>query len=293
MTEGKIIKGIAGFYYVYTCAGLVACKARGIFRKDGTKPLTGDNVEIELTDEAALEGNIIRILPRNNALIRPASANIDQALVIFAVKKPNPNFNLLDRFLIAMERQGLPSVICFNKTDLASEEEKEELKKAYKDCGCRVLFVSGKEKLGISEIRECLLGKTTVAAGPSGVGKSTIVNALYPGARMETGEISRKTQRGKHTTRHVELFALSENTFLMDTPGFTALDLETMEKEELKDCYPEFGKYEKDCRFGSGCVHKNEPSCAVKDAVNAGKISAVRYENYVQLFEELQNRKKY
>ncbi|MCM1134896.1 MAG: ribosome small subunit-dependent GTPase A [Clostridium sp.] len=290
--KGKIVKGIAGFYYVHTAMGLVECKAKGIFRKDGIKPLAGDNVEIELTDEAALEGNITRILPRSNALIRPASANIDQALVIFAVKKPNPNFNLLDRFLIAMERQKLPSVICFNKMDLASEAEKEELRRAYGACGYRLLFASGKEGKGLLEIGECLQGKTTVAAGPSGVGKSTLVNALYPGARMETGEISRKTQRGKHTTRHVELFALGNDTFLMDTPGFTALNLEDMEKETLKECYPEFKKYEEKCRFG-GCAHINEPSCGVKDALSAGELSKVRYDNYVQLFEELKNRKKY
>lgn len=290
--RGKIIKGIAGFYYVYTESGLVECKAKGIFRKDNVKPLVGDDVEIQITDEAALKGNIIHILPRHNALIRPASANIDQALVIFAVAGPAPNFNLLDRFLIAMERQNLPVIICFNKAELAGGGEREQLAKDYEGSGCRVLFASGKEGWGISDIRGFLAGKTTVLAGPSGVGKSTIVNCLAPDAAMETGEISKKTRRGKHTTRHAELFALSADTFIMDTPGFTALELSEMEKEELKGFYPEFGRYEENCRFG-GCVHINEPDCGVKEALALGKISRVRYDNYRLLFEEIRGRKKY
>lgn len=290
--QGKIIKGIAGFYYVYTNSGLIECKAKGIFRKDGIKPLVGDNVEIELVDEADHTGNIVKILPRKNALIRPACANVDQSLVIFAIVKPDPNYNLLDRFLISMEKQNLPSVICFNKKDIASKEEQDELLAAYSGCGYKVLFVSGAKNQGVEEIRSCLTGKTTVVAGPSGVGKSTIINALYPNANMETGEISRKIERGKHTTRHAELFALSEDTFLMDTPGFTSLSLGNMEKEELQGFYPEFARYEKDCRFG-GCAHLSEPVCGVKDALDRGEISRVRYGNYSILYEELKNRKKY
>lgn len=290
--QGKIIKGIAGFYYVYTAAGLIECKAKGIFRKEKLKPLVGDNVEIELVDESGLTGNVVEILPRKNALIRPAAANIDQALVIFAIVKPNPNYNLLDRFLITMERQNLPCVICFNKKDIADEAEKQELIDAYGSCGYQVLFVSGTMQQGIDEIRAYLEGKTTVVAGPSGVGKSTIINALYPEANMETGEISKKIERGKHTTRHAQLFALSDDTFIMDTPGFTSLSLGNMEKEELQSFYPEFAQYEKNCRFG-GCAHLSEPVCGVKDALVQGKISRVRYENYAVLYEELKNKKKY
>lgn len=290
--QGKIIKGIAGFYYVYTAAGLIECKAKGIFRKEKLKPLVGDNVEIELVDESGLTGNVVEILPRKNALIRPAAANIDQALVIFAIVKPNPNYNLLDRFLITMERQNLPCVICFNKKDIADEAEKQELIDAYGSCGYQVLFVSGTMQQGIDEIRAYLEGKTTVVAGPSGVGKSTIINALYPEANMETGEISKKIERGKHTTRHAQLFALSDDTFIMDTPGFTSLSLGDMEKEELQSFYPEFAQYEKNCRFG-GCAHLSEPVCGVKDALEQGKISRVRYENYAVLYEELKNKKKY
>lgn len=290
--QGKIIKGIAGFYYVHTEKGLVECKARGIFRKDKIKPLVGDNVEIELVDEEQLLGNIIRILPRSNALIRPASANINQALVIFAVVKPNPNYNLLDRFLINMEQQKLPCIICFNKKDIATDKELEELGEAYGGCGYQVLFVSGAKEQGMEEIQKCLKGKTTVVAGPSGVGKSTIINALYPEAHMETGEISRKIERGKHTTRHAELFALDKDTFIMDTPGFTSLGLFDMEKEDLQGFYPEFAEFEKNCKFG-GCSHISEPVCGVKNALSEGKISRVRYDNYVTLYEELKGRKKY
>ncbi len=290
--QGKIIKGIAGFYYVHTTKGVVECKAKGIFRKDKIKPLVGDNVEIEFVDEEQLLGNIIKIFPRSNALVRPASANIDQALVIFAIVKPNPNYNLLDRFLIRMEQQGLPVVICFNKKDIASDMELQELSSSYDRCGYQVLFVSGEKKQGIDQIEKHLHGKTTVVAGPSGVGKSTIINALYPEANMETGEISRKIERGRHTTRHAQLFALSEDTFIMDTPGFTSLSLDDMEKEDLRDCYPEFAEFEENCRFG-GCAHISEPVCGVKDALAAGKISRVRYENYAALYEELKNKKKY
>ncbi len=290
--QGKIIKGIAGFYYVYTASGLFECKAKGIFRKEQKKPLVGDLVEMVPVDEEKMTGNITEILPRKNTLIRPASANVDQALVIFAIVKPDPNYNLLDRFLITMEQQSLPCLICFNKQDIATEEEKQELIEAYGKSGYEVLFVSGKLQEGLDTIRERLEGKTTVVAGPSGVGKSTIINALYPQANMETGEISRKIERGKHTTRHAELFALSEDTFIFDTPGFTSLSLGEMEKEELQGFYPEFIPYEKYCKF-AGCSHISEPVCGVKDALKKGDISRVRYENYKVLYEEIKNRRKY
>ena len=294
--QGKIMKGIAGFYYVYTKQGLVECKARGIFRKEQIKPLVGDLVEVEITEdtEAAPEmpaGNIVEILPRSNELVRPAVANVDQALVIFAIVKPDPNYNLLDRFLINMKKQSLPCVICFNKKDLASEQERGELLAAYEGCGCRVIFVSGIAGEGFSELAECLEGKTTVLAGPSGVGKSTIVNRLYPQANMETGEISRKIERGKHTTRHAQLFALGENTFICDTPGFTSLSIGDMEKEELCGYYAEFASCEENCRF-RGCSHIREPSCGVRQALAEGRISRVRYDNYVLLYEELKSRRK-
>ena len=291
--KGKIIKGIAGFYYVHVESyGVYECKAKGIFRKNHTKPLVGDDVEVDILDEAEMLGNIREILPRKSALIRPAVANVDQALIIFAIVKPNPNFNLLDRFLIRMERQNLPTIICFNKQDIATLEEKEALRKAYETCGYQVLFISALEQEGLEQVKELLTGKTTTVAGPSGVGKSSLINQLAPKAQMETGDISRKIERGKHTTRHSEIIALGENTYIVDTPGFTSLDISEITKEELGTYYPEFVQYEPYCKF-SGCAHISEPSCGVKDAVAEGKISQVRYENYMVLYQELKEIKRY
>lgn len=291
--QGKIIKGIAGFYYVHAGDGQIyECKARGIFRKENVKPLVGDMVELEVLDEAENEGSIRKILPRKSRLIRPAVANIDQALVIFAVLKPEPNFNLLDRFLIMMEQQDLPCMICFNKSDIASERERKALQSAYETCGYQVLFISVKEREGRETLRALLQGKTTTVAGPSGVGKSSLINYLHPQAAMETGAISEKIDRGKHTTRHSELFVLDRDSYIMDTPGFSSLQLFDMEKEDLKDFYPEFRNYEGGCRF-RGCAHISEPDCRVKAALAEGKISDVRYHNYTVLYEELKNRRKY
>lgn len=296
--HGKIVKGIAGFYYVYgeghteNGGQIYECKAKGIFRKENKKPLVGDDVLMEILDENVLAGNIVELLPRKNELIRPAVANIDQALIIFAIVKPEPNFNLLDRFLIMMEQQGLSSIICFNKQDIATQEEEEALEKAYGFCGYRVLFVSAKRGDGMEELKKLLCGKTTAVAGPSGVGKSSVINFLKPEAGMKTGEISRKIDRGKHTTRHSEIIALQEDTYIMDTPGFTSLKLFHMEKEGLAGYYPEFACYEKQCRF-SGCAHINEPNCGVKKALEEGHISRIRYENYKVLYRELQEMKRY
>lgn len=290
---GKIIKGIAGFYYVHVeQEGVYECRAKGIFRKSGEKPLVGDDVRIEVLSREEMEGNLVEILPRKNVLIRPAVANVDQALVIFAAAKPKPNFNLLDRFLVMMTWQDVDTVICFNKKDIASREAEEELRRIYSGAKSRVLFTSAREEEGIEEIREILKGKTTTVAGPSGVGKSSLINLLVPEAKMETGEISHKIDRGRHTTRHSELFYVEADTYIMDTPGFSSLILPDMEKEDLKDCFAEFKDYEDGCRF-KGCMHINEPDCAVKQAVEEGKISRRRYTSYQELFEELKNRRKY
>ncbi|MCH5257852.1 MAG: ribosome small subunit-dependent GTPase A [Lachnospiraceae bacterium] len=290
---GKIIKGIAGFYYVHVEGmGVYACRAKGIFRNVNIKPLVGDNVHMEVTDERDKEGNVTEILPRENTLIRPAVANIDQALIIFAIVKPNPSLNLLDRFLIRMEKQNLPSIICFNKQDIASEEEKLKLYDAYAGSGYKVVFISALQNEGLDELRKLLAGKTTTVAGPSGVGKSTIINCLYPDANMETGSISEKIERGRHTTRHSEIIALGDETYIMDTPGFTSLSITDIEKDELYLYYPEFKQYEPYCRF-RGCAHISEPDCKVKEAVESGQISRIRYENYSLLYDELKGVKRY
>lgn len=290
--QGKIIKGIAGFYYVQTTEGLYECKAKGIFRKEKIKPLVGDDVEISVTDEDKKTGNVDQILPRKNTLIRPAVANIDQVLVIFAAASPKPNLNLLDRFLVSMEKQGVPAVICFNKQDMVEEEEQHRLRHIYENSGCRVLFTCAEKNQGIRQVRELLNGKTTAVAGPSGVGKSTMVNLLAPEAQMETGEISKKIGRGKHTTRHSEILLVGERTYICDTPGFTSLAVWDMEKEELKDYFREFGEYEGQCRF-QGCTHTHEPGCRVKEALDEGKISRQRYDNYLEMYTELKEKRRY
>lgn len=291
--QGKIVKGIAGFYYVDVIgSGVYECKAKGIFRKDKKKPLVGDNVEMEILDEGEKEGNITQILSRKNELIRPAAANIDQALVVFAAAKPTPHFNLLDRFLVMMERKEIPVILCFNKEDIVSEEELLYLQEIYRPCGYPLVFTSAREEKNIGEVKRLLEGKTTVIAGPSGVGKSSLINLIQPEAQMETGSISRKIERGKHTTRHAELFRVDENSYIMDTPGFSSLYVNDFEKEELKHYFPEFVPYEGECRF-AGCSHTHEPDCAVKDAVQAGKIHEVRYNNYKEMYEELKNKRRY
>ena len=290
--KGKIIKGIAGFYYVQTMNGLYECKAKGIFRKEKIKPLVGDNVEISVTDEEKKTGNVDQILPRKNTLIRPAVANIDQVLVIFAAASPKPNLNLLDRFLVSMEKQGVPAVICFNKQDMVEKAEQYRLMRIYENSGCRVLFTCAEKDQGIGLVRELLKGKTTAVAGPSGVGKSTMVNLLAPEAQMETGEISKKIDRGKHTTRHSEILFVGEQTYICDTPGFTSLAVWDMEKEELKDYFREFAEYEGQCRF-QGCTHTHEPGCRVKEALDEGKISRQRYDNYLEMYTELKEKRRY
>ena len=291
--QGKIVKGISGFYYVHVVGpGIYECKAKGVFRNRKVKPLVGDNVEIVVLDEEKHLGNVEEILPRKNELIRPAVSNIDMALVIFAAAKPDPNFNLLDRFLCMMEYQKVPVTICFNKCDLVSEEEKENLQKIYAPAGYDILFTSVKTGENIDRLKALLAEKTTTVAGPSGVGKSSLVNELQTDVRMQTGAISDKIGRGKHTTRHSEIISIGQDTYIMDTPGFSSMDLPGFEKEDLWTCYPEFVPYEPECRF-IGCSHIGEPDCGVKNALAEGKISRVRYDNYVMLYDEMKNIRKY
>lgn len=290
--QGKIIKGIAGFYYIHDGKRIYECKAKGAFRNQKVKPLVGDDVVFTILDDENQIGNIENILPRHSQLIRPAVANADQALIVLAALTPAPNFNLLDRFLLMMDKQRVPVIICFNKIDLADEDLLKEYRNIYIHSGYPVVFVSTYEEQGMDELADILENKTTVLAGPSGVGKSSIMNMLTREDCMETGEISRKIERGKHTTRHSELHPIGEATYLVDTPGFSSMYFPDMEPEELKDYYREFVEYEPYCRFG-GCNHIGEKECGVKSAVENQYIAKSRYDNYKLFFEELKSQKKY
>ena len=290
---GKIIKGIGGFYYVVCENGVTyECKAKGVFRNRKIKPLVGDNVEIEILDAEKNLGNIEDILPRFNWLNRPAVANVDQTVIIFAVSAPAPNFNLLDRFLINMEQHEVPTVICFNKVDLEGFRQSEDICRSYTKSGYEVLFISAESGYGIDVLEAVIKGKTTVFAGPSGVGKSSTLNSLFPDANVQTGGLSEKIQRGKHTTRHSELMFVDDDTYIMDTPGFSSLYTEGIEAEDLKLYFPEIAAYTGTCKFNM-CNHISEPGCLVKKAVSDGRISKMRYDDYVMIYNELKEKRKW
>jgi len=291
--KGKIIKGIGGFYYVHDGhSRIFECRAKGIFRNQNRRPLVGDDVEFCALEGEEGTGSITALLARRNELLRPAVANVDQVLMISAAASPEPSTDLLDRFLITLEERNVPAILCFNKMDLVSGETEQTLKEYYQGSGYRLLFFSVAREEGLGEIRALLNGKTSVLAGPSGVGKSSLINYLLPQANMETGSISTKLGRGKNTTRHSELFCLEEGTFIMDTPGFTALSVDTVPADRLADYFPEFAAAEGGCRFPD-CRHMDEPDCAVKQLVETGKISRGRYQHYRVLFEECKAKRKY
>ena len=292
MINGKIIKGIGGFYYVDTEKGLYECRARGIFRKNKITPLVGDRVSISVVDEENKKGVVEEIEERDTELVRPPIANVDKALIVFAIKNPSPNLSLLDRFIVLAEKENLEIVIVFTKVDLDADGELlEELKSIYEVSGYKVIPVSNKLKLNIDKIKEELKENTVVFAGPSGVGKSSLLNEVDKNFELKTGEVSDKIKRGKHTTRHAELLKLECGGMVADTPGFSSLTLDDTDESELKEYFIEFDKYD-DCRFGSRCIHENEPSCAVKEAVENGEISKKRYESYIQLLNEIRSEKR-
>lgn len=292
--RGTIVKGIAGFYYVKPEEGgePVQCKARGVFRKDGVKPHVGDHVVFEWEDEE-LDGFVTEILPRTNQFIRPPIANVDCFIIVCAAAKPAPNFQALDQFLLMAEKEQVEILLVFNKIDKAKPEKLEELRSIYEGL-YPTFFVSAVTGEGIEELSERLRGKQSALAGPSGVGKSTMLNAILGQEAMETGQISHKTGRGKHTTRHAELFEMQGEGggMIFDTPGFTSFEVLEAEEDQLQFLFPEMVPYVNQCRYDN-CRHRKEPDCVIREAVEEGKIHPSRYESYLYFLETIQNKKKY
>lgn len=292
MQRGIIIRGVGGNYYVESENGIYKCRARGKFRSRKLKPLIGDDVDIELTNNEDVEGSIINIHKRKNSFIRPTVANIDQLIIVTTLVKPTLSFLLLDKMIINSELNNLTPIICFNKCDLISEEDKNMLADVYAGTGYRIIFTSVKNGYGIEELEEAMKGKLSLFTGPSGVGKSSITNYLDKNFELKTGEISEKLNKGKTTTRHAEIYRLDFGARVIDTPGFSLLDLHETSPEGLLDAFVDIKKFSYGCRF-SDCRHDKEPDCKVKEAVEQGKLNKIRYENYIRLYEEIKSKKKY
>lgn len=289
MEKGIIVKGIGGFYYIKRGQNIYECKARGKFRNKKITPLVGDYVFFTFNN-ITNQGVIEDIIDRNVELIRPPVANVDQAIIVFALKNPSPNLRLLDKILIMSEYKNLSLKICINKIDLAKDESLNEIMEIYRKTGYEIIPCSTKKDIGIDRIKEILKNKISVFAGPSGVGKSSILNKVQSGLKLKTGEISSKIKRGKHTTRHCELMELDFGGWVVDSPGFTSLNIDYIEPEELCNLFPEFRQYVEECKFNN-CLHTNEPICGVKDALGKGYISKDRYNNYIEILTQIQEKK--
>lgn len=290
MIKGIIFKGIGGFYYVKCANVLYECKARGKFKNDKVVPMVGDYVSISIYDAEKKLGVIEEIHERKNALIRPTVANVDQAIVVFSIKDPMPNVTLLDKMIVLAEHAGLEVVICFNKSDLDITFDFEHYRAVYEAAGYPVVKTCAVTKDGVENLLSLLVGKINVFSGPSGVGKSSLLNAIEDYA-VEIGALSEKIKRGKHTTRHSELFELSNGGIIVDTPGFTSLSVSEIEEDTLSDYFPELKKFSDACRFDN-CLHQNEPDCAVKGAVLEGKIFKARYDAYLYIYKEIQEQRR-
>ncbi|QGG47985.1 ribosome small subunit-dependent GTPase A [Heliorestis convoluta] len=284
--EGTIIKGYSGFYYVLAEETLFTCSLRGKFRQKekGQTFLPGDRVIISSFDDQ--KGAIEEVLPRKNELLRPTIANVDQALLVFSLTSPNPDFTLIDRLLLFTYLEQIEPVLIWTKGDLATEEGITKAQERFIPTKVKQIVVSTKTMEGIDGVKAILKEKITVLAGPSGVGKSTLLNAIEPGLALKTGEVSKKTGRGKHTTRHVELLRLSFGALVADTPGFSTLQVPDIKGTDLAQLFPDMAEYAGRCRFTS-CLHRTEPDCAVREALEQALIHPRRYENYLLILEEV------
>lgn len=300
MPEGLIVKALSGYYYVKpegSAPGeVIQCRGRGIFKKKGLTPLVGDQVIYTPTENG--EGTVDEILPRTTELVRPPIANARLAVLLFSLKEPDLNLSLLDKFLVHIEHAGLRALICLTKEDLLGEADKteeadptEQVKQLYEEIGYEVVVTSSVSGLGTDEVRSRLAGEISVFSGQSGVGKSTLLNAMLPGLSLETSEISLKLGRGRHTTRHVELIELDNGGYVADTPGFSQLDFLELGVEELSSCFREFRELADECKF-RGCSHLHEPGCRVREALERGEVASSRYEHYVQFQQEMKDKKR-
>lgn len=291
MIQGVITKGVGGFYYVRTEDEVIECRARGNFREENITPLVGDNVKIRISSEDNT-GYIDEILERKTELSRPAVANVTQAIIVMSIENPNINLWLLDRIMVMAENENLDIVVCINKIDLNSEKSME-IKKIYKDIGYKVIQTSVKKNIGIKELKKLLEDNISVFAGPSGAGKSSLLNSINPEYNLETGKVSARNKRGKHTTRHTELLYLKNDSYVLDSPGFSSLDISFIEDERmLKDYFIEINKHGESCKF-QNCLHSNEPGCEVKKQVEIGNIAKTRYENYLSFLQEIEKNRRY
>lgn len=290
MVKGVITKGIGGFYYVDTGSRVYECRARGKFRLDNITPLIGDNVEIEV-NETTSQGYVLKVHDRKNQMVRPTIANVDQAIIVIAAKKPDINMLLLQKLLVYAQHIGLDIVVCINKIDLDVNEDYKVIREMLKTIPYKVIVSSKINDIGIEELKAVLSTKISVFAGPSGAGKSSLLNLIQPGLTLKTGGLSKKIDRGTHTTRHAELIKLSCGGMVADTPGFTSLDINLMQADDLQMCFPEFFEF-RNCKFNS-CKHYKEPLCGIKNAVEEGSISKIRYDYYASFYEELKDNRRY
>ncbi|ESU33091.1 GTPase A [Bacillus sp. 17376] len=290
MPEGKIIKALSGFYYVANEDGVVQCRGRGVFRKNKVTPLVGDEVVFQAENDT--EGYIMEVKDRKNELVRPPIANVDQAILVFSAVEPGFSSALLDRFLVLVEYNHIEPLICITKMDLTSEEQKSQLEayaEDYRKAGYEVIFTSSETSEGLEKLKPHIEGRISVFAGQSGVGKSSLLNAIRPDLELKTDDISSHLGRGKHTTRHVELITIN-NGLVADTPGFSSLEFSGIEAEELNSCFPDISEISDDCKF-RGCLHMAEPKCAVKAAVESETLPVYRYSHYKDFLLEIKDRK--
>ncbi|MGG3466624.1 ribosome small subunit-dependent GTPase A [Neobacillus pocheonensis] len=290
MPEGKIVKALSGFYYVFHNDELIQCRGRGVFRKNKVTPLVGDEVVFQAENE--LEGYILEVKERKNELVRPPIANVDQAILVFSAVEPDFSTVLLDRFLVLVEFNHIEPLICITKMDLTSSEQKKlimDYAAQYQTAGYEVILTSSETETGIEQLNPHLENKISVFAGQSGVGKSSLLNVLRPDLELKTNDISSHLGRGKHTTRHVELIKIG-NGLVADTPGFSSLEFTNIDAEDLTSCFPELQEASENCKF-RGCLHISEPKCGVKQAVESGEIPTYRYEHYVDFLQEIKDRK--